>query len=171
MRVLKLAVFAALILASPSWAAGGGGGHGGGAAAGPTNRFQANFSLPSDIEIEEQEHQEALDDAGVAGPRVVDIPTLSLPAFVDDQLVGYFFVNVRVVVKEGVDAWKVRDKAHIIRDAMIRTGHSRSIADPQRPTRIDVERARGILMDGLIRVVPADQIEKLEITSVDSPTS
>jgi hypothetical protein len=170
MRALKLAVCAALTAAAPSWAAGGGGGHGG-EATGPTNRFQANFSLPSDIEIEEQEHQQALDDAGVAGPRVVDIPTLSLPAFVDEELVGYFFVNVRVVVNEGVDAWKVRDKAHIIRDAMIRTGHARSIADPERPTRIDVERARGILMEGLVRVVPVEQIEKLEITSVDSPTS
>lgn len=162
----SLAIVLALIVAAPGWAAGGGG-----EAAGPTNRFQANFTMPSDLAVAEEEHQEALDDAGVAGPRVVDIPTLSLPSFVDDELKGYFFVTARVVVAEGVDAWKVRDKTHFIRDAMIRVGHAQSIADPARPTRVDVERARSILMEGLVRVVPANQIEKLEITSVDSPAS
>lgn len=160
---------AALALSAHALAAEGGGGHG--ASTGPTNRIEANFTMPSDLPDAEQEELQAIDDAGVAGPRVVDIPTLSLPAFVDDRLYGYFFVNVRVIVAEGVDAWEVREKAHIIRDAMIRVGHDRSVADQGQPARLDVERARLVLQAGLERVVPAGQIEKLEILTVDSPRS
>lgn len=165
-RLLLAAACAALLPAAAL--AEGGGGHGG-APAGPTNRIVANFTMPSDLVEEEEEQEVAVDETGVAGPRVVDIPTLSLPAFVDGELSGYFFVDVRLLVAEGVDAWKIRDKAHIIRDALIRIGHRKSVADDAQPSRIDMEKAREILRDGLSEIVPLSEIERLEITNVDSP--
>jgi hypothetical protein len=135
--------------------------------AGPSNRVVAGFSMPSDLEAAPTE---GLGDASVAGPRVVDIPTVSLPAFSEDEeLLGYFFVNVRLVVVEGVDAWRVREKAHIVRDAIIRAGHRRAIADSAEAADIDVDYARAILRDAVGEVVPLAQIELIEILTVDTP--
>lgn len=160
----RMAVALAAAVALPTLASAEGG-HGG--SAGTSNRIAANFTMPSDAE--EPEEAVVFDEAGVAGPRVVDIPTLSLPSFADDELYGYFFVDMRLIVVEGVDAWKIRDKAHLIRDALIRTGHRQSVGDLDHPSRIDMEKAREILRDGLSGVVPLEEIERLEITNVDSP--
>jgi hypothetical protein len=163
----------AIVLLAPSALAEGSGGHGGssGAAVAPTNRVTANFTLPSDIELEAQAKQSALDAAGEVGPQVIEIPTLTLPSFVGDELKGYFFVSVRVILKDGVDPWGVREKSHIVRDAMIRVGHTTSVADQADPRRVDVERARRILSEGLARVVPLAEVAKLEILGVDSPAT
>ncbi len=168
MVLARLTLAITLALAAPVSALAEGGGHG--ASAGPTNRIVASFTMPSDRPEEVEVAEEApVDDPGVAGPRVVDIPTLSLPSFAEGELSGYFFVDVRLIVAEGVDAWKIRDKAHIIRDALIRIGHRRSVGDANHPARIDTEKAREILRDGLSEIVPLSEIERLEITNVDSP--
>jgi hypothetical protein len=165
MVLLRLLAAAAFCAALPFAAhAAETGGHG---ASGSGNRIRANFSMTSDLAEDEEVHV----DESLVGPRVVDIPTLTLPSFADGELRGYFFVSARLVAAEGVDAWKIRDKAHLIRDALIRAGHRRSIADPERPGRVDMELARSILLEGLSSVVPLAEVERLEIVNVDSPAS
>jgi hypothetical protein len=159
-----LAGLCAVTLAASAEAAGGGGGH---ASEGPSNRVVANFTLQNDVETAPTE---GLGDPGVAGPRVVDIPVVTLPAFTEDEeLRGYFFVSVRLIVAEGVDAWRIREKAHIVRDAMIRAGHRHAIASSARTSDIDIEHARAILREAVGEVVPPAQIERLEILNVDAP--
>jgi hypothetical protein len=149
------------MLATPALGASGGQ-----ESAGPSNRIRASFTLQSDAEAPPAE---GLGDPGVAGPRVVDIPVVTLPAFnEDEELLGYFFVSVRLIVAEGVDAWRIRDKAHVVRDALIRAGHRRAIADSSNPADIDVARARVILREAVGEVVPPAQIERLEILNIDA---
>ena len=164
---LPVALSGALAGAAPAFAAGGGGhGAGQGEDAGPSNRVRASFTLQSDLdETSGVENEET--ENGEAGPRAIVIPTLSMPAFVDGQLSAYFFVNVRVIVAEGSDPWAVREKTHYIRDAMVRAGHRRSIADPEAPTRIDAELAREILNEALSELVDMRDIERIEFTNVD----
>jgi len=155
-------LLAVVVVAFPTQASGsGGGGHS--SSSGPSNRIQATFTV-------EQDHEDGGVDGHTdyeeAGPRAVDIPTVVLPAFIDDELLGYLFIDVRVIVAEGKDPWDVREQAHRIRDAMIRAGHRQSIADETNPRRIDADRAREVLSQGIIDVLPAEDIERLEFTHV-----
>jgi len=151
-------LLAVVFVAFPTQASGSGG-----ATSGPSNRIQATFTV-------EQDHEDGGVDGHTgfeeAGPRAVNIPTLVLPAFAVDRLAGYLFVDVRVIVAEGADPWEVRGKAHRIRDALIRAGHRRSVADVNNPRRIDADRAREILSEGMIEIIPAEDIERLEFTHV-----
>jgi hypothetical protein len=61
-------------------------------------------------------------DADVA--RSIDLGGLAFPMFDDDgKLKNYLFVNARMLVAPGKDQWKYREKAHTIRDGIIRTAH------------------------------------------------
>ena len=41
----------------------------------------------------------------------------------DGKLKNYLFVNARMLVAPGKDQWKYREKAHTIRDGIIRAAH------------------------------------------------
>jgi hypothetical protein len=61
-------------------------------------------------------------DAEVA--RSIDLGGLAFPMFDDDgALKNYLFVNARMLVAPGKDQWKYREKAHTIRDGIIRAAH------------------------------------------------
>ena len=61
-------------------------------------------------------------DAEVA--RSIDLGGLAFPMFDDDgKLKNYLFVNARMLVAPGKDQWKYREKAHTIRDGIIRAAH------------------------------------------------
>ena len=162
------AALAAAALSAPALAAGDGG-HGGGSSEGPSNRIKATFTLSSDLE-DTGADEGAAEAVGVA-TRAVIIPTLSMPAFDDDRLKNYLFVNVRIVVHEGVDPWPLREQVPRIRDAMIRAGHRRSIADPENALRIDGDLARDVLREALSQFTDLDGIERIELTNVDTHAS
>ncbi|MEP7211045.1 MAG: hypothetical protein ABI740_09435, partial [Alphaproteobacteria bacterium] len=59
--------------------------------------------------------------------RSVELGGLAFPVFQKDgKLRGYLFVNARMLVGPGKDPWKYREKAHFIRDAVIRSAHRTS---------------------------------------------
>jgi len=59
--------------------------------------------------------------------RSVELGGLAFPVFQKDgKLRGYLFVNARMLVAPGKDPWKYREKAHFIRDAVIRSAHRTS---------------------------------------------
>lgn len=157
-------LLAVVVVAYPTEASGGGGGHGG-SNSGPSNRIRANFEVAPDVEDGGADGRTTFEEAG---PRGVDIPVVALPVFADDTLISYLFVNVRVIVAEGVDPWSVRENAHKIRDAFIRAGHRRSISSVETPERIDPDTARAVLLEGLYEVVDRAKIERIEFTNVDA---
>ncbi len=53
----------------------------------------------------------------------VDLQPVAMPIVVDDRLVNYVFVYVRVNLKSGADVGKIRDKEPAFRDALVRDGH------------------------------------------------
>ena len=96
-RRLFLAAVAALLAAAPS---------------------QAAPPAPASAHGEAKESN----DAEVA--RSIDLGGLAFPMFDDDgKLKNYLFVNARMLVAPGKDQWKYREKAHTIRDGIIRTAH------------------------------------------------
>ena len=48
---------------------------------------------------------------------------MALPIVVNDRLVNYVFVYVRVNLKSGADIIKIREKEPAFRDALVRDGH------------------------------------------------
>jgi hypothetical protein len=72
-------------------------------------------------------HGEATEAKDSEVARSIDLGGLVFPMFDDDgKLHNYLFVNARMVVAPGKDQWKYREKAHIIRDSIIRIAHRTS---------------------------------------------
>ncbi len=74
--------------------------------------------------------------------RSIDLGGLVFPMFDDEGVLkNYVFVNARMVVAAGKDQWKYREKAHIIRDSIVRVAHRTSFDLDGDYTRLDEERA------------------------------
>lgn len=160
-HILAAALFAAMA-ASPASAGGGGSS----APSGPSNRVQASFTLNG-----EEEHGEEEAEHGGENPRAIVLPSMALPAFRDGVLENYLFVSVRLIAADGVDAWRMRERAHYMRDAMIRAAHRRSVARADNVTEVDEEAAREVFREGLLEVVDAEDIARIDIIAVDSRRS
>jgi hypothetical protein len=62
--------------------------------------------------------------------RSMDAPYLAVPVVRDGRLVNYLFVSIRVEIAAGVDLWRTRERAHFLRDALVRASHAHDLADP-----------------------------------------
>lgn len=87
----------------------------------------------------------AQDEAGEGGEalssRSMDAPYLAVPVVRDGQLVNYLFVSIRIEIASGVDLWRTRERAHFLRDALVRASHSGDLADPADSNALDEARA------------------------------
>jgi hypothetical protein len=70
--------------------------------------------------------------------RSIDLGGLVFPVFNDEgKLKNYLFVNARMKVGDGKDPWKYREKAHFIRDAVVRAAHRTSFNMKSDLTKLD----------------------------------
>jgi hypothetical protein len=69
--------------------------------------------------------------------RTMDATHIAVPVVRDGRLVNYLFVSVRIDVAPGVDLWSTRERAHFLRDALVRAAHSADLADPARDDRLN----------------------------------
>jgi hypothetical protein len=104
-RAIAAAMIASTLLAGLANASGGGG-HGA-----------------------EKEKGETEEGAG-ASARSMDAPYLAVPVVRGGRLVNYLFVSIRIEIASGVDLWQTREKAHYLRDALVRASHANDLADP-----------------------------------------
>lgn len=113
-RRLFLAAFA-LLAAAPAFSAPPSGGHG-----------ETGSETPDEREV----------------ARSIDLGGLVFPVFSDDgKLQNYLFVNARMKVGDGKDPWKYREKAHFIRDAVVRVSHRTSFSMKDDLTKLDEQLA------------------------------
>ncbi|MFN3462846.1 MAG: hypothetical protein ACK4X1_02100 [Terricaulis sp.] len=73
--------------------------------------------------------------------RSMDAPYLAVPVVRDGQLVNYLFVSIRIEVSQGVDLWRTRERAHFLRDALVRASHSNDLTDPNDSNALNEARA------------------------------
>jgi hypothetical protein len=72
-------------------------------------------------------HGDATETKDSEVARSIDLGGLAFPMFDEDgKLKNYLFVNARMLVAPGKDQWKYREKAHTIRDGIIRVAHRTS---------------------------------------------
>lgn len=83
------------------------------------------MSAPPKDEHASTDSEAAADDKELA--RSVDLAGLVFPIFSEDgKLKNYLFVSARMLAGPGKDVWKYREKAHFIRDAVVRAAHRAS---------------------------------------------
>jgi hypothetical protein len=73
--------------------------------------------------------------------RSMDAPYLAVPVVRDGQLVNYLFVSIRIEINTGVDLWRTRENAHVLRDALVRASHGNDLADPNDSNALNESRA------------------------------
>jgi len=73
--------------------------------------------------------------------RSMDAPYLAVPVVRDGQLVNYLFVSIRIEIAQGVDLWRTRERAHFLRDALVRASHATDLADPEDNNALNEARA------------------------------
>lgn len=73
--------------------------------------------------------------------RSMDAPYLAVPVVRDGFLANYLFVSIRVEIANGVDLWRTREQAHILRDALVRASHAHDLSDPNDPNAVNQARA------------------------------
>lgn len=73
--------------------------------------------------------------------RSMDAPYLAVPVVRDGVLINYLFVSIRIEISPSVDLWQTREKAHFLRDALVRASHANSLADPNNNNALDEARA------------------------------
>jgi hypothetical protein len=104
-RAIAAAMIASTLLAGLANASGGGG-HGG-------------------------EKEKAKEEEGPSTTaRSMDAPYLAVPVVREGRLVNYLFVSLRIEIAPQVDLWRTRERAHFLRDALVRASHSTDLADP-----------------------------------------
>lgn len=69
--------------------------------------------------------------------RSMDAPYLAVPVVRDGVLANYLFVSLRIEIANGVDLWRTREQAHILRDALVRASHAHDLSNPEDPNGIN----------------------------------
>jgi len=108
-RAVAAAMIASTLLAGLAAAQPSGGGHG----------------APAKAKSKEGGEEAA------ASSRSMDAPYLAVPVIRDGQLVNYLFVSIRIEISPNVDLWRTREKAHFLRDALLRASHSNDLASAE----------------------------------------
>lgn len=68
--------------------------------------------------------------SGGASARSMDAPYLAVPVIRDGVLTNYLFVSLRIEITNNVDLWATREKAHFLRDALVRASHASDLSVP-----------------------------------------
>jgi hypothetical protein len=105
---------------------------------------------------------------GDIDPREVELPAIVMPISVDGKLVNYLFVTLKVRVTAKADPWKIRDKAHVARDALVRAVHITPMTDPNNLKDFDRRKMQTVLKPALDRAFGAGTIESMRVIQLDS---
>ena len=72
-----------------------------------------------------------------ASGAAIAAPYLAVPVVRDGVLMNYLFVSVRVEIANGVDLWRTRERAHFLRDALVRASHAHDLSHPNDPNALN----------------------------------
>jgi hypothetical protein len=100
-----------------------------------------------------------------ASARGMDAPYLAVPVIRDGNLANYLFVSIRIEISERVDLWATREKAHFLRDALVRVSHSADLADPNDANALDEARAIAAYRAAAIETLGERAVGPITITA------
>jgi len=100
--------------------------------------------------------------------RSMDAPYLAVPVIRDGQLVNYLFVSIRIEISPGVDLWQTRERAHFLRDALVRASHGNDLADPEDNNALNEARAIQIYRTAAVQALGAEAVGRISVVATYS---
>ncbi|MBI1185980.1 MAG: hypothetical protein GC206_01330 [Alphaproteobacteria bacterium] len=100
--------------------------------------------------------------------RTMDATYIAVPVVREGRLVNYLFVSVRVDIANGVDLWRTREKAHFLRDALVRAAHAGPLADAERDDRLNERAAVAAFRTAAREALGERAVRAVSILSVHS---
>jgi hypothetical protein len=95
----------------------------------------------------------------------IDISPVALPVAVNNKLINYVFVSVRVNLTNGADAIKLRDKEPFLRDALVRAGHRTPFTVATDYTKLDEGRLKSALWPDAQAILGRGNVVSIAIIS------
>jgi hypothetical protein len=102
------------------------------------------FALPALARAEESK---------VETGQYIDLAPVALPVAVNNRLINYIFVSVRVNLANNADAIKLRDKEPFLRDALVRAGHRTPFTLVTDYTKIDENKLKAALYRDAVAIL------------------
>lgn len=95
----------------------------------------------------------------------VDLSPVALPIVLDNRLINYVFVQVRINLSPSADAPKIREKEPWFRDALVRAGHRTPFTKATDYTVIDEARMKASMMREAALITPARNLISVSLIS------
>lgn len=95
----------------------------------------------------------------------VDLSPVALPIVLNNRLINYVFVSIRINLSASADATKMREKEPWFRDALVRAGHRTPFTKSTNYTVVDDARVKATLMREATAIVGARNLASVTITS------
>lgn len=100
--------------------------------------------------------------------RSMDAAYIAVPVVRDGVLVNYLFVTMRIDISPQVDLWRTRERAHFLRDALVRAAHRTSLADPRRDDQLNTPLATQVFAAAAREALGPNAVRTLTIQSAYS---
>lgn len=100
--------------------------------------------------------------------RSMDAPYLAVPVVRNGQLVNYLFVSIRIEIAQGVDLWRTREKAHFLRDYLVRASHANDLVDPSDSNALNEVRALEVYRAAAIQALGENAVGPITIVATYS---
>lgn len=107
-------------------------------------------------------------EEAAASSRSMDAPYLAVPVVRNGQLVNYLFVSIRIEIAPGVDLWRTRERAHFLRDALVRASHANDLADPANNNALNDARAIAVYHAAAVEALGAQAVGAISIVATYS---
>jgi len=107
----------------------------------------------------------AAPNAADVDARTMDAPYIAVPVVRNGALVNYVFVTLRLDIAPGVDLWRTREKAHFLRDALVRAAHATPLVDPLRDDVINEPLAIATFRAAAQQALGANAVRNISITA------
>ncbi|HBJ94753.1 MAG TPA: hypothetical protein DDZ43_17895 [Hyphomonadaceae bacterium] len=83
-------------------------------------------------------------------------------------MINYLFVSAVVTIASGHDHWGARDRAHIIRDGILRAAHRTPVGLAGHPMELDEQQYLDIVRMVVEEEMGEGSVESIEILATDS---
>lgn len=100
-----------------------------------------------------------------AAGQYVDLAPVALPIVLNNRLINYVFVSIRINLSPSADAARMREKEPWFRDALVRAAHRTPFTKSTNYTVVDDVRLKATLMREATTIVGARNLTSVTITS------
>jgi hypothetical protein len=93
---------------------------------------------------------------------------IAVPVVREGRLVNYLFVTLRIDIANGVDLWRTRERAHFLRDSLVRAAHRTDLVDPARDDQLNRPAALAVFRAAAQEALGARAVRAITIADVRS---